>query len=66
MQLERLNTTSYNNEHYLMKIIQYNRAGDILVEFQDDNKAVIHSAYREFINGEIKNIVYERKKINFR
>ena len=38
-----------------MKIIEYNNANDIVVEFQDAYKAVVHGAYREFKKGKIKN-----------
>lgn len=38
-----------------MKIIEYNSAIDIIVEFQDKFKGRVHTTYRNFINLEIKN-----------
>ena len=40
---------------YEMKIIEYNNNKDIVIEFQDKYKAKIHTAYKEFKNGSIKN-----------
>lgn len=41
-----------------MKIIEYNSATDIIVEFQDQFKGKVHTTYRNFINLEIKNPYY--------
>ena len=51
----RLGLESYNNQGCLMKIIEYNNANDIFVEFQDNHKAIINTRYSHFANGVIKN-----------
>lgn len=51
----RINEENNNYQNCLMKIIKYNNANDIFVEFQDTYKAVVHGAYREFKSGKIKN-----------
>lgn len=51
----RLNEENYNFQNCLMKIIKYNNANDMFVEFQDSYKGIVHGAYREFKNGKIKN-----------
>ena len=38
-----------------MKIIQYNHARDILVEFQDSFKTTVKTRYAHFLNGSVKN-----------
>jgi hypothetical protein len=38
-----------------MKIIEYNSATDIIVEFQDDNKARVHTRWDHFQEGSVKN-----------
>lgn len=53
--ISRVGEEKYNNDGCLMKLIKYNNANDIFVEFQDENKLVIHGAYKEFKNGNIKN-----------
>lgn len=52
---ERLGKEKFNNQGYLMKIIEYNRAKDIVVEFQDKYGAKIHTEYKHFLSGGIKN-----------
>lgn len=52
---DRLGEENINYQGCLMKIVQYNSTKDILVEFQDEYKSVVHSAYKEFSNGSIKN-----------
>lgn len=54
----RLGEEKYNNKNCLMKIIEYNNTSDIVVEFQDEHKAKVHAAYREFSDGSIKNPYY--------
>lgn len=41
-----------------MKIIAYNNARDIIVEFQDEHKYRLHTSYQAFKNGECKNPFY--------
>lgn len=38
-----------------MKIIEYNKSNDIIVEFQDEYKAKVHTQYSNFKSGTIKN-----------
>lgn len=45
----------YNYQNCLMKIIEYNNAHDIIVEFQDNYKVKVHTAYCNFKNGNVKN-----------
>lgn len=55
---KRLEEINVNYQGCKMKIIKYNNANDIMVEFQDEYKAKIKSAYKEFKKGNIKNPYY--------
>jgi len=52
---ERLGEERLNKQGCSMKIVEYNKSSDIVVEFQDKRQARIKSTYREFTNGSIKN-----------
>ena len=52
---DRIGEININTQGTLMKIIQYNRSDDIIVEFQDEYKCKVHSQYQEFRKGKIKN-----------
>lgn len=55
---ERLGEIRKNKDSlggYEMKIIEYNRNKDIIVEFQDEYKAKVHVCYNDFQNGQVKN-----------
>ena len=39
----RLGEININNQGYLMKIVKYDNANDIVVEFQDDYKGRVHT-----------------------
>ena len=54
----RLGETNVNHQECLMRIIQYNRVDDILVEFQDEYKGIVHTQYKSFIKGNVKNPYY--------
>ena len=41
-----------------MKIVEDNKANDIVIEFQDQYKTRIHSIYGNFRSGSIKNPYY--------
>ena len=56
--IQRLNETRYNNQGCLMKIIEYNKSTDIVIEFQDNYKAKVHSRYNNFIRGHVDNPFY--------
>lgn len=51
----RVGEERYNNQKYLMRIIEYNNANDIIIEFQDEYKTKINTRYSHFLNGDIKN-----------
>lgn len=53
--IDRCGEENYNFQGCLMKIIKYINANDIFVEFQDEYKAIVHGAYKEFKKGKIKN-----------
>lgn len=52
---QRIGEEKLNNQNCLMKIVEYNSADDIIVEFQDKYKAKVHTQYKSFLNGSIKN-----------
>ncbi len=52
---ERLNKVNTSRQGYGIKIVEYNTSADIIVEIQDESKALIHSKYSHFINGSIDN-----------
>lgn len=54
----RLGETNVNHQGCLMKVIQYNRVDDILVEFQDEYKGIVHTQYTSFVKGNVKNPYY--------
>lgn len=47
-----------NHQGCLMKIIQYNNANDIMIEFQDKYNKTVHTSYKNFIKGNVKNSFY--------
>lgn len=51
----RIDEENYNNYGTLMKIFEYNNANDMVVEFQDKYRAKVHTNYRAFKKGNIKN-----------
>ena len=51
----RLGEENVNHQGCLMKIINYNRVDDILVEFQDEYKGIVHTQYKSFVKGNVKN-----------
>ena len=53
--IDRTGEVNYNTVGTLMRIVEYNNATDIIVEFQDKYKAKIHTTYRDFKKGGIKN-----------
>lgn len=55
---DRLNEEKYNNQGCLMKIVEYNNAHNITVEFQDEHKIKIKTQYGQFLLGEVKNPYY--------
>ena len=51
----RLGELALSNEGYMMKIIEYNNANDIIIEFQDKYKAKTRGQYINFKKGKFKN-----------
>ena len=52
---DRIGETNVSNEGCVMKIVEYNSYGDIVVEFQDEHKYRVHTQYGCFKKGECKN-----------
>ena len=52
---QRLGEEKLNKQGCLMKIIEYNNAIDITVEFQDEYKIQVHTTYYNFKKGGVKN-----------
>lgn len=55
----RLGEERLNNQDCLMKIIEYNDANNMFVEFQDEYKAKVHTNYKHFKNGNVRNPYYK-------
>ena len=51
----RIGETNKNKDGCLMKIIEYNKADDIVVEFQDKYKTKVRTRYTAFKSGSIRN-----------
>ena len=60
---KRIGEINISKEGYKMKIIEYNDFHNIWIEFQDEHKAKIHTAYQHFKNGQVKN-PYHRSIFN--
>ena len=48
----------YNNHGNLMRIVEYNKTDSIIVEFQDEYNAKVHTQYSNFLKGLVKNPYY--------
>ena len=55
MLTNRVGEENVNAQGYLMKIIEYNRADDIKIKFQDENGAIVNNCYANFKKGLIRN-----------
>lgn len=55
---QRLGEELTNRQGCLMRIIAYNNANNIVVEFQDKHKAKVTTNYKAFILGNVKNPYY--------
>ena len=53
--MKHLYEEKYNNQGCLMKIVEYNKASDIVVEFQDKYKYKARTIYGNFKSGSIRN-----------
>ena len=52
---ERLGMTKVSKQGVLMKVIKYDNSKDVLVEFQDKNKTIVHCEWQQFVKGNIRN-----------
>ena len=52
---DRVGTVGINKQGSKMKVISYNSKSDIIVEFQDKYKVRVHTEWRHFIEGNVKN-----------
>ena len=53
--IDRTGETNISNEGCVIKIVKYNDARDIIIEFQDEHKYRLHTQYKHFKNGQCKN-----------
>ena len=53
--IDRTGEINVSNEGCAMKIVEYNSAMDITIEFQDEHKYRLHTQYEHFKNGQCKN-----------
>lgn len=55
---DRIGDCEINYQGCSMKIVEYNAARDIIVEFQDSYRGLVHTQYYNFKNGQVKNPYY--------
>lgn len=58
LKIDRTGEINFNNQECLMKIIKYNNAKDIVIEFQDEYKYQAECKYQDFKKGSVKNKFY--------
>lgn len=58
---ERLGEIKNNNDGCIMKIVEYKRCDDIIVEFQDDIKYKVHTHYDNFKRGYVRNPYFRKE-----
>ena len=63
--LERLGEVKIDKHGCEMKIVEYNKATDIIVEFQDGYKSLVHTSYDSFVKNKVKNPSYRLGISNF-
>lgn len=51
----RIGETKLNYQNSIMTIVIYNNVLDIVVEFQDEYKSMVHTTYKNFKSGSVKN-----------
>ena len=54
----RLGEEKNNNQGSLMRIIEYNKCSDIVIEFQDKYKTRVYTNYQAFNSGNVNNPYY--------
>lgn len=55
---KKLNEITNNNQGCLMKIVEYENSDNVVVEFQDKYRGIVHTSYRAFCKGSVKNPYY--------
>ena len=53
--IDRTGEVGVSNESCIMKIVEYDNANNIIVEFEDEHKYRLHTKYSNFKNGQCKN-----------
>lgn len=53
--IDRIGEINVSNEGYEMKIVECNSYNNIVIEFQDEHEAKVHTQYNNFKNGQVKN-----------
>lgn len=53
--IDRIGEQNFNHQGCLMEIVEYRQYRDIIVEFQDENRAKVHTNYQCFLLGNVKN-----------
>lgn len=53
--IDRTGEQFKTNEGYIVEVIKYNNCLDILVQFQDEYKAIVHTTINNCKNGQVKN-----------
>lgn len=53
--IARLGQENFNNQGYLMKVIEYIDSKNVVVEFQDKYKGRVSCYWKSFVDGEVKN-----------
>lgn len=51
----RIGETNVSNDGSLMKIVKYNNANDLIVEFQDEFQYQVHTSYKNFKRKNVSN-----------
>ena len=59
--IDRTGEQFKTNEGYIVEIIKYNKYSDVLVQFQDEHKAIISTRYDCCKHGEISNPYHPSK-----
>ncbi len=53
--IDRTGEINISNEGCVMRVVEYDNAGDVVVEFQDEHKYRVHTQYHDFKKGKCKN-----------
>lgn len=61
---DRLGQERYNKQGCVMKVVEYNNAKDIVVEFKDDYKTKIHCQWQQFDKGTLINPYEFKQRLN--